>query len=252
MTTENPWQDDTFAKRNIEHLDSKFLPGTSREVDFLERRLGLKPGMAIADLGCGLGRHSIELARRGYRVTAVDISPALVEEARRRAEAAGVGVAFHVGDMGSLGPDVLPAGCFDAALCLCESGLGVLGGEGRDLEFLKTVRLSLRPGGGLVITNFNGIRKYRQFAPGMPFDYIRGVTRYTVPAEFSGREHQQDLRQYTPSELSMLLRLAGFGVVEICGCKPGDFRGQPLQVDDIEMMAIATVACDGSRPDLPT
>jgi 2-polyprenyl-3-methyl-5-hydroxy-6-metoxy-1,4-benzoquinol methylase len=246
MSTENPWQDDTFARRNIEHLDSKFLPGTAQEVDFLECKLGLKAGMAIADLGCGLGRHSIEFARRGYRVTAVDISPALVEEARRRAGSVGVRVAFHVSDMGSIGPDLLPAGCFDAALCLCESGLGVLGGEGKDLEFLKTVRLSLRPGGSLVITNFNGIRKYRQFAIGMSFDYVRGVTRWMVPAEFAGCEHQQDLRQYTPSELSMLLRLAGFESVEICGCKPGDFCGQPLQVDDIEMMAIARAGRDTS------
>ncbi len=78
-----------------------------------------------------------------------------------------------------------------------------------------------------------------QFAPGMPFDYIRGVTCWKVPAEFAGREWQQDLRQYIPSELSMLLRLAGFKAVEICGCKPGQFCGQPLEIDDIEMMAIA-------------
>jgi hypothetical protein len=96
----------------------------------------------------------------------------------------------------------------------------------------------------LVITNFNGIRKYRQYGPGMPFDFVRGVTRWEVPAEFAGRALQQDLRQYTPSELSMLLRLAGFGGVEVCGCKPGDFRGQPLDVDDIEMMAIGSAACE--------
>lgn len=74
----------------------------------------------------------------------------------------------------------------------------------------------------------------------MPFDFVRGITRWEVSAEFADRALQQDLRQYTPSEVSMLLRLSGFEIVEICGCKVGDFRGQPLEVDDVEMMAIAT------------
>jgi 2-polyprenyl-3-methyl-5-hydroxy-6-metoxy-1,4-benzoquinol methylase len=241
MTAESPWQDSNFAQLNIRYLDEKFLAGTGQEVDYVEQRLKLKHGMAVADLGCGLGRHSIELARRGYKVMGVDISPVLIEEARRRAAATSVSVTLHVADMGALGPDLLPARSFDACLCLCESGLGVLGEEGDDLRFLTTVGQALRPGGSLVITNFNGMRKYRQFVAGMPFDYMRGVTCWKVPAEFAGREHQQDLRQYIPSELRMLLRLAGFQAVEICGCKPGQFCGEPLAIDDIEMMAIASV-----------
>lgn len=102
MSGENPWQNNVFAERNIAHLDKRFLPGTIQEVDFLERRLRLEPGMRVADLGCGCGRHSIELARRGYKVTALDISPVLVEETRRRAESAGVEIVFHVADMGRI------------------------------------------------------------------------------------------------------------------------------------------------------
>jgi SAM-dependent methyltransferase len=91
-----------------------------REVD--ERRTeGTPPdgplGKAL-DLGCGRGRHSVELAQRGWQVTGVDAVPRAVEQARQRA--AGTGATFLVGDVTDLaGSGVgtgfdffLDAGCF--------------------------------------------------------------------------------------------------------------------------------------------
>ena len=45
------------------------------EVEFVVSALGIEPGAAVLDLCCGMGRHSVELARRGYRVTGVDRRP---------------------------------------------------------------------------------------------------------------------------------------------------------------------------------
>jgi len=75
-------------------------------------RRGLAPGAAVLDAGCGTGRYALELARLGYRVTGLDRSPELLDEARRAAEAAGAVVPFVLGDLLAL-----PAGAsYDAIL----------------------------------------------------------------------------------------------------------------------------------------
>lgn len=52
--------------------------------------LTVQPGARVLDIGCGVGRWSRRLAARGARVTGIDLSPTMIEEARRRAEAGGV------------------------------------------------------------------------------------------------------------------------------------------------------------------
>lgn len=61
----------------------------------LEPWLAVTPGMRVLDVGCGVGRWSRELARRGAFVTGIDLSPTMIEEARRRARADGVGGRCH-------------------------------------------------------------------------------------------------------------------------------------------------------------
>ena len=75
---------------------------TKRQVDFVIQKLHLKGGEKVLDLACGYGRHSLELARRGFSVTGVDITPAYIqfarEEARRQGLQAGFlcrGTGFH-------------------------------------------------------------------------------------------------------------------------------------------------------------
>jgi cyclopropane fatty-acyl-phospholipid synthase-like methyltransferase len=53
-----------FIKEN--YLEYGFTKGTVQEVDFLVEELKLEQGARILDIGCGAGRHSLELARRGF------------------------------------------------------------------------------------------------------------------------------------------------------------------------------------------
>jgi SAM-dependent methyltransferase len=99
---------------------------------------------SILDLGCGTGGHAFPLAARGYRVTGVDRSSQMLQEAERKRDLADAQVApeFHLGDIG----DLRLRREFDAALMM----FAVLGYQSADPDLagaLKTVRTHLRSGG---------------------------------------------------------------------------------------------------------
>jgi 2-polyprenyl-3-methyl-5-hydroxy-6-metoxy-1,4-benzoquinol methylase len=115
------------------------------DVDFVERRLGLRPGARVLDVPCGSGRHSLELARRGYQVTGVDVSPEAIEHARAAAADAGLDVRLVCDEMRAIPQE----GEFDAAICLgnCLGYLDIAGLR----EFAAALAGAVRPGGGLVV-----------------------------------------------------------------------------------------------------
>jgi 2-polyprenyl-3-methyl-5-hydroxy-6-metoxy-1,4-benzoquinol methylase len=70
---ESSWERFSDAHAPV-YMDNVFTKYTLREVDFLLEELALQPGSSILDVGCGTGRHSIELSKRGYAVTGLDLS----------------------------------------------------------------------------------------------------------------------------------------------------------------------------------
>ena len=68
-------------------------------IDTLERVVDPKPGSSILDMGCGRGRHARSLARRGYRVTGIDLSSRAIERARQSAQNENLDIRFEQGDM---------------------------------------------------------------------------------------------------------------------------------------------------------
>ena len=73
MTEKSTWEAFFDAHAPV-YEENVFTKNTVREADFLVEELAPPPGGRILDVGCGTGRHSIELARRGYSVTGVDLS----------------------------------------------------------------------------------------------------------------------------------------------------------------------------------
>jgi len=118
---------------------------TSAEVDFFEKALEPRAGARVLDVPCGNARHAIELARRGYRVTGVDLSVEFLEHARRNTEAAGVEVELIRADMRAL-PD---SGPYEAAYCFGNS-FGYLDPAAAE-AFLKSIAARLDPGGRLLL-----------------------------------------------------------------------------------------------------
>lgn len=122
---------------------------TEAEADFIADELRAEGGMHLLDVPCGNGRHALELARRGCRVTGVDDSAEYIAEAKALAAApadsSALPVAFHRAEMRQL-----PwTDAFDGAYCLGNS-FGYLDAAG-SADFLAALSASLRPGARFVL-----------------------------------------------------------------------------------------------------
>ena len=142
MTSNTSWYSTFFSGVAVDVQRRLASPEqTQAEADFLERHLRLQPGARLADVPCGEGRLSIELASRGHTVTAVDISEELAADARTAAAARALPVEVHVRDM----RDLPWESQFDGLFCFGNS-FAYLGDEG-DAAFLRAVYRALKPGG---------------------------------------------------------------------------------------------------------
>src|SRR5688572_29696292 len=102
---EGPWFNPVAEYLGAAYLRNAFTMGTEQEVAFLVATLGLEPGQRVLDVGCGPGRHSLALARRGLDVVGVDLSPDFVAHAREAAASEGLRVAFEEADVRTLACD---------------------------------------------------------------------------------------------------------------------------------------------------
>lgn len=126
-TTKMPWADRTGA-----------------EVDRAIAILKPEGGEHILDLACGIGRHSLELSRRGFSVVGLDISAELLEIAAREADQEGLDIEFVQADLRQLDrPDE-----FDVVLSLNDGAVGYFETEAENLRTFEVIANALRPGGG--------------------------------------------------------------------------------------------------------
>lgn len=117
---------------------------TEAEVDRAIAMLRPEGGERVLDLACGIGRHSLELRRRGFEVVGVDISPDLLEMAERAAAEAGLEVSFMQADLREL---ELSAE-FDLVLSLNDGAVGYFETDAENYRTFEVVSNALRPGGG--------------------------------------------------------------------------------------------------------
>ena len=92
------WYEALFENYGVTYDRESFTQGTSGECDFIEREIGRNKNARILDVGCGTGRHSIELAKRGYTVTGVDLSESQLHRAKTKATEQKVDVDFRKAD----------------------------------------------------------------------------------------------------------------------------------------------------------
>lgn len=237
------WQ--TFYTAHAAHYDENvFTKNTVAEVDFFLELFPIPKGARILDVGCGTGRHSIELAKRGYQVTGLDLTPAMLAKASEKAEREGVEVTFVQGNARSFSFDQP----FDAAICLCEGGFGLLAAaEDPDEQaqgILGSVSRALKPGGCFLLTVLNGYSAIRRFQDESTvsgaFDPATMVAEYDDEWDLPEGRKIVTVRErlYIAPEVVRFITAAGLRVDAVYGGTAGHWGRRPLMLDEVEAMFV--------------
>jgi len=246
-------QPDHWFEDLADHLGAAYdryahTKGTVQEIDHVVAMLGLRPGARVLDVGCGTGRHSHELARRGIEVHGIDISHRFIELATSRVDDNGtverghdappaVRATFERADARSMEFE----GEFDAVICLCQGAFGMMTSAGDDDAVVEGMARALRPGGSLALSAFNAyfaVRYHRD----ADFDATAGVSHeITEIRSEAGVARSVDLWTgcYTPRELRLLLGAHGFAVESICSVEPGAYGDSPATTESPEYLVAA-------------
>jgi 2-polyprenyl-3-methyl-5-hydroxy-6-metoxy-1,4-benzoquinol methylase len=225
----NPlWYKEMFEEMGIEYEDYPFTKGTENEVEWMIKEYLTSPGMKILDVGCGTGRHAINLATKGYKnITGIDLSPGMLSAARKAAQEKNVAVDFRTGDARELPFE----NEFDAALCLCEGAFGLLENDAENYKILSAVHQSLKKNGVFILTALNLFRDAE-------FDPM--TCRVATDMEITKKDGSKKLlkcsdRSYTFPELKWVMEQLGFEV--LLGADP--FTKEPIKYGAMEFMVVA-------------
>ncbi len=221
---------------------------TRQDVDLLIASAGLAPDDRVLDLCCGQGRHSLELAGRGFRrVTGVDRSRYLIRLARRRAKSLNLPVTFREGDARKFRAQESSFDC----VAMMGNSFGYFDSVEDDLQVLEKIKRSLRSGGTFALDLADGewmARNYERRSwewidqsqlvcreRSLSSDSTRLISREVVVDAENGVIADQFYaeRLYTRETIGALLEQAGFTELRFHD-EPGT---QSLRDQDLGMMA---------------
>jgi SAM-dependent methyltransferase len=248
------WYEELFENYGRKYDNETFTRGTIGECDFIEKEIEYDKTARILDIGCGTGRHSIELAKRGYAIVGIDLSESLLKRAKEKASEQKLQIVFQKHDA----RDLPFAREFDLAVMLCEGAFPLMETDEMNYQILRNAADALKPEGKLIFTTLNGLfplfHSVKEFLGAEAkegnatygnnsFDLMTFRDHSTTYVE-DDCGHKKELRcserYYVPSEINWLLRTLDFRTVDIFGAKLGAFsRADTLSTEDFEMLVIA-------------
>jgi 2-polyprenyl-3-methyl-5-hydroxy-6-metoxy-1,4-benzoquinol methylase len=248
------WYEELFENYAKTYDTEEFTKGTIGECDFIEKEIGYDKTLKILDVGCGTGRHSIELAGRGYSVTGIDLSESQLQRAKDKAIQRSLKIDFrkHDARMPHFSNE------FDLVIMLCEGGFALMETDEMNFQILQNAARALKPKGKFIFTTLNGLfplfHSVKDFFAAEKKDGVatyrdntfdlmtfrdHNITEFT---DDQGNKKSLDCneRYYVPSEITWLLKSLHFKTIGIFGAKLGAFsRNDELTNEDFEMLVIA-------------
>ena len=234
MTVPSNWYENFFHGVALDLWRKAVSPEqTQSEADFLVKTLECASGSRLLDVPCGNGRHSLELAKRGYQMTGLDISEQFIEEARASSSAIGTQIEWVLGDMRHVAREAT----FDGAFCVGNS-FGYF--EYSEMEaFLNGVSRALKPEARFVVGTGTAAESILLNLKERTWYQVEDIlfaieNRYQVEESCLDTHHtfvrdgKVETRQskhwvYTVGEIRRMLERAGFAVLEMYGsldCQP--------------------------------
>jgi SAM-dependent methyltransferase len=216
-----------FSDEYIRTLPKVAQGAVQKQVNFMEASLGIKRGDSVLDVGCGLGHHALEFARRGYLVVALDLALPMITRAAEDAQQRGLRINFLHKDIRDIGFE----GTFDAVICVGTT-FGFFDDE-QNRGVLQRLAHALKPGGRLLLDVIN-----RDFVlasqPNLVWfegdgcvvmeesDFNFYSSRLHVKRTMmrdDGRQTDVDynIRLYSVHELGQMLKQCGFVIREVSG-----------------------------------
>lgn len=231
------WWARIFNDDYVSTIPKATVRGDQRKVSFIEKSLALPDNALVLDLACGNGRHSVGMAKKGYRMVGIDLSLPMLAQAAELAQEENQNINFIHGDMRDLSFDKT----FDAIFCMGTS-FGYFDDEA-NAGVVQGVFRALKPGGSFLLETANRDHVVGQ-TPELTwfegngsicmeetaFDYKTSrliVTRQLIMD--GGRQVQNDIsiRVYSLHEINRMLSQTGFDVGTVSGhtATPGAFFG---------------------------
>jgi len=246
------WYEDLFENYANKYEEEVYTKGTLGEVDFIEKEINYDKSLKILDVGCGTGRHAIELTKRGYNITGVDLSESMLKKAKEKAENLGLKINFIQGDARELKFNKE----FDFVMMLCEGGFSLMETDEMNYMILKSATNALKDKGKFIFTTLNGLfplfHSVKDFlnnagndnrTESSSFDLMtfRDISKFETEDDDGNKlKLNCNERYYVPSEITWLLKSLGYKNIDIYGSVLGKFsRNDKLTTEDYEMLVIA-------------
>ncbi len=248
------WYEELFENYADKYDNESFTQGTIGECDFIEKEINFNKALTILDIGCGTGRHAIELSKRGYSVTGIDLSESQLKQAKLKASRENMNIVFQKQDARNLHF----SNEFDLAIMLCEGGFSLMETDEMNFQILQNAANALKPNGKLIFTTLNGLfplfHSVKEFMDSKTeedaatynnhsFDLMtfRDHNITHIVDDFGNKKQLAcNERYYVPSEITWLLKSLNFKTIDIFGAKLGSFsRSEKLTTEDFEMLVIA-------------
>jgi 2-polyprenyl-3-methyl-5-hydroxy-6-metoxy-1,4-benzoquinol methylase len=257
------WYEALFENFGLKYDNENFTQGTTGECDFIEAEIEYNKNTRILDIGCGTGRHSIELTKRGYRVTGIDLSDSMLKRAKEKAAELGLQVDFQKHDA----RDLPFYDEFDLAIMICEGAFPLMETDEMNFRILQNAAKSICDNGKLIFTTLNGLfplfHSVKDFLDSHKgegnaeygknsFDLMtfRDYSNTSVEDDSGNKKDLEcSERYYVPSEITWLLKSLNFEKIDIYGAKLGAFsRNDKLTTEDFEILVIAQFKNPSSKP----